>query len=571
MTVNKKDIVRHLEEIALYLEIKGENPFRISAYRRAAQNLERDERSLEQIEDFQDIKGIGAGTKAIIVEFVETGESEFLQELKREIPETLLDLLNLPGLGGKRIATLYQELGIQDIPTLEEKCLKGEVEQLPGFGKKTVENILQAIETHGEGPERIPISHALLVVEKLENKLSQFTSIDRFSVAGSVRRLKETVGDIDFIIGTTNPKETREELLHIEHEEIIASGETKVSIVIREEFPINVDFRLVSPEQFTTTLHHFTGSKNHNVRMRQIAKQKGEKINEYGVENEETGEVLTFDHEEQFFNHFNLTYIPPELREDFGEIEAFQEEVSLIEASDIRGDLHMHTSWSDGAQSIEEMVLQARKYGYEYIAITDHSKYLQVANGLTEERLLRQREEIEKLRERYPDIHIFSGVEMDILPDGSLDYADDFLKEMDFVIGAIHSSFNQTEDQIMKRLYNAMENPYVSLIAHPTGRLIGRRDGYAVNMIKLLEKAKETETALEINANPNRFDLSSEWAKEAEDLGVLLSINSDAHDYDSFKYVKLGVRVARRGWVKRDTVINTWPVDRLKKYFNRNK
>src|SRR5699024_4533244 len=273
---------------------------------------------------------------------------------------------------------------------------------------------------------------------------------------------------------------------------IIASGDTKVSLVIREDYLINVDFRMVSEEQFATTLHHFTGSKAHNIRMRQIAKKKGEKINEYGVGIEATDEILTFKNEKEFFNHFNLSYIPPELREDFGEIEAFQEEVSLIEPSDIRGDLHMHTTWSDGAQSIEEMVLQARKYGYEYIAITDHSKYLQVANGLTEDRLLRQREEIEKLKEKYSDIHIFAGVEMDILPDGSLDYEDDFLKEMDFVIGAIHSSFNQKEEDIMKRLMKAMENPYVSLIAHPTGRLIGRRVGYAVNMEELLSKAKET-------------------------------------------------------------------------------
>lgn len=571
MEPNKKDVIRLLEKIAIYLEIKGENAFRISAYRRAAQALERDERSLEEIDDFQKIKGIGAGTNAIIVDYLENGKSELLEELQAEIPETLLDLLNLTGLGGKRIATLYQQLNIVDIPSLKEKCESGEVAQLPGFGKKTVENILNAIEQFGKSPERFPIAFVLPIVEKIEKNLSKFNEIERFSVAGSVRRLKETVGDLDFIIATNNPQAVREQLLTFEHEEVIASGDTKVSLVLKEEYPINVDFRLVTDEQFATTLHHFTGSKDHNVSMRQIAKKRGEKINEYGVEVEETGEILTFKDEEAFFNHFNLHFIPPELREDHGEIDAFKEKVKLIQEKDIRGDLHMHTTWSDGAQSIEEMVLEARKYGYEYMAITDHSKYLQVAHGLDEERLLRQREEIALLNEKYDDIHIFSGVEMDILPDGSLDFSDDFLKEMDFVIGAIHSSFNQSEEQIMKRLFNALENPYISIIAHPTGRLIGRRDGYNVNMEKLLLKAKETNTALEINANPNRFDLSSEWAKEAQALGVLLSINSDAHNYESLNFVKLGIGVAKKGWIKKETVINTWPLEKLKAYFNRNK
>ena len=569
--VNKKDVIQLLEEIALYLELKGENAFRISAYRRAAQNLERDERSLDEIDDFQEIKGIGAGTNAIIVEFVDTGKSEFLKELQEELPATLLDLLSLPGLGGKRIATLYQELEITDIPTLEEKCKNGEVGQLPGFGKKTVENILQAIESKDDRPEKIPFATVLPIVKKIEATLEKIEEIIRFSVAGSIRRVNEMVGDIDFIIATNDPKAVRDQLLAIEHEELIASGKTKVSFLLRDEYLINIDFRLVTDNQFATSLHHFTGSMEHNVRMRQLAKKRGEKINEYGVEIEETGEILTFESEKAFFNHFDLHFIPPELREDVGEIESFQENVSLLQTSDIRGDLHMHTTWSDGAQSVEEMVEHARRIGYEYVAITDHSKYLQVAHGLDEDRLMRQREEIERLNEKYSDIHIFAGVEMDILPDGSLDFSNEFLREMDFVIAAIHSSFNQTEEEIMHRLYQALENPYVSLIAHPTGRLIGRRDGYQVNMEKLLEKAKETNTALEINANPNRFDLSSIWAHQAEEMGVLLSINSDAHNYDSFSYVPLGVKVARKGWVEKETVINTWPLEKLTAYFNRNK
>src|SRR5699024_3186559 len=275
-----------------------------------------------------------------------------------------------------------------------------------------------------------------------------------------------------------------------------------------EVYHINVDFRLVAEKEFASTLHHFTGSKDHNVRMRQLAKKQGEKINEYGVEIEETGEIITFATEEDFFQHFGVNYIPPEVREDRGEVDAFKKDISLIKDRHILGDLHMHTTWSDGGQSIEEMVLKAIEKGYQYIAITDHSKFLRVANGLNETRLLKQREEIALLNEKYPEIHIFAGVEMDILPDARLDFSNDFLKEMDFVIGAIHSGFNQSQSKIMDRLFAALENPYISLIAHPTGRLIGRRDGYKVDVEQLIARAKETNTALEINANPNRLDLS---------------------------------------------------------------
>src|SRR5690625_4418450 len=454
MEIHKKDIIRLLEDIALYLEIQGENPFRINAYRRAAQGLERDQRSLTEIDDLSTIKGIGKGTEAIIKEYIETGTSELLTELKSDVPEGLLQLLTLPGLGGKRIARLYKELNITDMATLKTACEQGEVEKLSGFGKKTVANILTAIEEQGTRPERLPIAIMLPIAEKIAAYLETIESIEQYSLAGSLRRFQETIKDIDFIIATDNPKEVRAKLIDIDLiKQIIAQGDTKVSVIIKEQYDINVDFRLVTRDQFATTLHHFTGSKEHNIAMRQLAKRQGEKISEYGIEHEQTGSVQTFENEAQFFNHFNLHFIPPELREDDGEITAFQEEVFLIEQSHIRGDLHMHTTWSDGAQSIEEMVLAAKERRYEYIAITDHSKYLQVANGLTEARLRRQREEIALMNEKHPDIHIFSGVEMDILPNGELDYSDELLKEMDIVIAAIHSGFNQTEEEIMQRLF----------------------------------------------------------------------------------------------------------------------
>src|SRR5690625_1898659 len=567
MGKNKKDIIQLLEKIALYLEIKGENPFKISAYRKAAQALERDERSLNEITDFKKIKGIGAGTNTVIREFVETGTSETLVQLEKDVPKGLLSLLELPGLGGKRIAQLYKALEITDILSLKTACDDGTVQQLPGFGKKTVENILAAIESYDKQPDRLPIAVMLPIVEKIETYLKNIREIDQFSQAGSIRRRKETIGDLDFIIATNEKAVVKETLLQIDGlKEIIAQGDTKVSVTIEADYDVNVDFRLIDPDEFTTTLHHFTGSKDHNIAMRQLAKQNQEKINEYGVIDEKTGQVQTFPNETAFFQHFGLHYIPPELRQGAGEVEAFESHVPYIKKSDIRGDLHMHTTWSDGAQSIEEMVNHARHLGYEYIGITDHSKFLQVANGLNETRLRRQKEEIDVLNEKYSDIHIFSGVEMDILPDGSLDFSDDFLKEMDYVIGAIHSAFNQTEEQIMNRLKRALENPYVHMIAHPTGRLIGRRDGYQVNMEKVLEKAKETGTVLEINANPNRFDISSEWARIAQEIGVMLAINSDAHNFEMMTHLQYGVSVATAGWIRPETVLNTWSTDRIKAF-----
>lgn len=572
MSINKKDVIKLLEKIAIYMELKGENPFKISAYRRAAQSLEKDERSLAEIDEFTKIKGIGQGTNSVIVDYIANGHSETLLELEKEVPSGLIPLLNVPGLGGKKLSKLYQELGITDAESLKEAIIEEKVEKLPGFGKKSAKNILNALMEAGERPERLPIAIMLPVAEEIESFLSTIPEIERHSLAGSLRRMRETIKDIDFIIATSQPEKVRDHLLSIDQiKEVVASGITKVSIIIEDVYDINIDFRLVKEEEFATTLHHFTGSKDHNVKMRQLAKSRGEKINEYGIEVEESGELLTFTTEEEFFQHFNLNFIPPEIREDTGEVEAFNNQNSLLGHQDIRGDLHMHSTWSDGGQSIEEMVLKAREIGYEYIAITDHSKFLRVANGLDEKRLLKQREEIDILNEKYPDIHIFAGVEMDILPDARLDFNDNFLKKMDFVIGAIHSSFNQSEEQIMERLYAALDNPYISIIAHPTGRLIGRREGYKVNVDKLIERAKETNTALEINANPNRLDLSAQWVRQAQALGVVLAINTDAHSYKMLNHMKYGVGVARKGWIQKETVINTWTKEKLMSFFNRNK
>ncbi|WP_144564758.1 DNA polymerase/3'-5' exonuclease PolX [Neobacillus bataviensis] len=557
MEVNKKEVIRLLETIAIYMELKGENPFKVSAFRKAANALETDERVLTEIEDFTSIAGIGKGTATVIDEYIKEGTSTVLKELKEEVPAGLIPLLQLPGLGGKKIAKLNKELGIVDVESLKEACQAGQVQALAGFGKKTEEKILSAIANVGTRPERLPLAYMLPIADQIEAKLAEMPDIIRFSRAGSLRRMRETIKDLDFIISTTQPEMVREHLLNLPQiKEVIGAGDTKVSIVLDLDYDVSVDFRLVKPEEFITTLHHFTGSKDHNVRMRQLAKERGEKISEYGVENVETEEILTFSSEEEFFKHFDLPFIPPEIREDGKEVEQFSASEELIELSDIKGDLHMHTTWSDGAHSIEEMVNACRARGYQYLAITDHSQYLKVANGLTRERLLRQKEEIKKLNQKYDDILILSGIEMDILPDGTLDYDDELLAEMDFVIASIHSAFSQPREKIMERLKTALENAHVDLIAHPTGRKIGRREGYDVDVDLLIQLAKETNTALELNANPNRLDLAAEYLRKAQENGVKILINTDAHQLDTLKHMEIGVSAAKKGWIKKSTVIN---------------
>lgn len=569
VNVDKKDVIRLLENIAIYLELKGENSFKISAFRKAAGVLEADEHSITEIRDFTKFPGIGKGTAAVIEEYIQTGKSAVLKELQEEVPKGLILLLQLPGLGGKKIAKLYKELGIENVEDLKQACMDKKVQDLSGFGKKTEEKILAAIQQVGSRPERLPLAYMLPVAERIEELVEKMEDIERFSRAGSLRRMRETVKDLDFIIATTNPSKVKDQMLKLDGiKEIVAAGNTKVSVVFELEYDVSVDFRLVKPEEFVTTLHHFTGSKEHNVRMRQLAKERGEKISEYGVEQIETGEILTFSSEKEFYQHFALPLIPPELREDGSEVDQYSPELELVSIEDINGDLHMHSTWSDGAHTIAEMVEACRARGYKYLAITDHSKFLKVANGLSVERLRKQREEIKALNQKYEDITILSGVEMDILPDGTLDYDDDLLEELDIVIASIHSSFSQPREKIMERLKTALTNAHVDIIAHPTGRKIGRREGYDVDIDLLIQLAKETNTALELNANPNRLDLASEHLRKAQEMGVKIVINTDAHKMDTLIHMEIGVAAARKGWLKRTSVLNALTTEELLEFLH---
>lgn len=569
--MNKKEIIRILEKIALYMEIKGENPFKISAFRKAALALENDERSMTEIDDVTKIKGIGKGTAAVIADLLATGESEVLTSLQQEVPATLLDLLKVQGLGGKKIAKLYSELGIDSLASLQAACEAQEVRQLAGFAAKTEEKILMAIAELAVRAERHPHWRLEPVVTKISQILADCADITKYSVAGSYRRTNETSKDIDFIIATTVPQQVRAYLLaHLSAKAIIAAGDTKVSLTLDEAEPIDVDFRLVTPEEYATALHHFTGSKEHNVRLRQMAKESGEKISEYGVTLAD-GTIKTFEDETAFFAHFNLPFIPPTLRAGNAEFEHYDKIAELITPQQIVSDLHMHTTWSDGAHAVHEMGGALIAKGYSHAVITDHSQYLKVANGLTPERLFNQRKEIEAFNVKHPEFTLFAGTEMDILPDGTLDFADDVLQSLDFVIASIHSSFTQPREQIMARLHNAISHPYVHMIAHPTGRVIEQREGYDVDIPQLIAWAKEYGKILELNANPYRLDLCVAHLQLAYEAGVPVAINTDAHAIEQLRFMTTGVHYAQKAWLPTTHIVNTWTKEKFEAFIRQHK
>lgn len=565
--MTKKDVIQLLEKIAIYMELNGENTFKVSAYRKAAQSLEIDERSLDEIKDVTELKGIGKGVGEVISEYRETGTSSTLKELQRLVPEGLIPLMKIQGLGSKKIAKLYKKLNITDKEHLQEACEAGKVSELSGFAKKTEQNILEAVKALGAKKDHYPIDLMRHLNKDIMTYLEQLEEVEHYSEAGSFRRYKEVSKDLDYIISTRHPLHVQQHLLNIPNKvKEVAVGETKVSLELEyDDETIGVDFRLVEPEAFYHTLQHFTGSKDHNIRIRQLAKTQNEKVSEYGIEQQD-GTLLQFQSEAEIYQHFGRHWIAPAMREDGSEFD--RDLNSIITLDDIKGDLHMHTTYSDGAFSIREMIEANIKKGYEYMVITDHSKSLKVAHGLQVERLLRQNEEIKNLNEEYTEIDIYSGTEMDILPDGSLDYEDDILSQLDYVIAAIHQSFNQSEEEIMKRLEHACRNPYVRHIAHPTGRIIERREGYQPNIEQLMQLAEETQTVMEINANPKRLDLNAATVKKYPN--IKLTINTDAHHVDHLDFMKYGVATAQKGFVNKDRVINTMTRDAFKNFINNN-
>jgi len=490
------------------------------------------------------------------------------EELKKEVPQSLLLLLEVPGLGPKKVKVLYEKLGVDSIEKLEEVCKTHKVSRLPGFGVKTEQNILKGIKLLKEKRGRRPLGEVLPLAEEIVSILKRRSPVEKISIAGSIRRRKETVKDIDVLITSKNPLEVMKKVAELELvEEVIAFGETKTSVRLRQG--IQMDVRVVKPESWGAALAYFTGSKAHNIRVRELALEKGLKINEYGVFKGE--KRIAGRAEEEVYAAVGLPFIPPELREDRGEIEAALSGSlpDLVDYSDILGDGHVHSKYSDGTASLEEILKKAESLGLSWVAVCDHSQSLKVAGGLSVEELFEKKRAIERINKRASKTKLIFGAEVDILSDGSLDYPDEVLKEIEFVIAAIHTGFQQSEEQITSRILSALRNPFVHAIAHPTGRVLGEREAYAVNLSVMFEAAQKYGKALEINAYYKRLDLNDIHTRAAKEKGIPLIIGTDTHFIDQLEYLHYGVAVARRGWCEKKDILNTLNYEEFKKWLER--
>lgn len=568
MTTNLT-IAQIFSEIAELLELKEENPFKIRAYRNASQtieNLTEDIQDIARREELTELPGIGKDLSEKIKEFLNSHKMAYHDQLKKEIPQILLDLKSIPGIGSKKALLLHKQLKIKSLQDLEEKARNHKLETLPGIRAKTEENILKGLEFLKKTQGRFSLENAVPLAHEIVTTLSKRKEVGKVSVCGSVRRRKETIHDVDILVTAKKSEPVMDAFVrHPLVSDILVKGETKSSV--RTLNGLQVDLRVVEPAAYGACLQYFTGSKEHNIRVRDIAKKKGYKLNEYGLFSEKTGKRVASESEEEIYKILGLDCVPPELREDRGEIEAAQKHQlpDLVTEGEIRGDFHSHTTESDGENSLEEMAEAARKQGLEYLVVTDHSKSLTVANGLSEKRLIDRIKAIRGLNKKLKGLTLLAGSEVDILPDGTLDYKDDVLKELDFVVASVHSAFKQSREKITDRIVRAMNNKYVNLIGHPTGRLIGIRDAYEVDMDKVIKEARQTNTALEINAHPKRLDLNEVHIRQAIETGVNLAISTDSHAAAHFQHFSYGVSVARRGWCEAKNLLNVLPLAQLEK------
>ncbi|OGW85261.1 MAG: histidinol-phosphatase [Omnitrophica bacterium RIFCSPHIGHO2_02_FULL_46_11] len=571
--MDNKEIAQILEEIAELLEIKGENPFKIRAYHNGARVIEglaSDIAEFARSGKLREIKGIGEGLAEKITELVKTGKCKYHHELTKSLPAGILDLLQIPGLGPKRAKALFEKLKIKSVAELERACHENRLVDLDGFGEKSQAKVLEAIKHHKKTEGYFLISQAKEESEKFLQYLKKSKGISRIEVAGSIRRHKEIVHDMDILISTKRPAPIHQAFTSYPAvDQILAKGETKSSVILKSG--IQADLRTVSDSEFPSALYYFTGSKEHNVATRTIAKRMGLKISEYGIF--KGTKPIPCKDEEAIFKVLGLRYIPPELRENTGEIEAAKKGPlpKLIELEDIRGVFHVHSTYSDGTASLEAMIHHSEELGYEYVGISDHSKTAVYANGLSEARLEKQNKELDRLERKFKKIRIFRGIESDILADGSLDYPDRVLKKFDFVVGSIHSRFSMSEKEMTKRIARAMSHPAMTIWGHPTGRLLLGRAGYAINYDALFETAEKYGVAIELNANPHRLDLDWRFCKKPKAMGLRFSINPDAHSLDGLSDVAYGVGIARKGWLEKNDALNTMSVLEVEKYLRGRK
>jgi DNA polymerase (family X) len=560
-------IAQVFRDIAKILEIKGENRFRIRAYERAAGNIESLADDLQLLISegrLNEIPGIGPDLSAKIIEIAATGKSVFFEGLKKTIPPGMLDLLNIPSVGPKTAKLLFEQAGIQSIADLEKAIADNKLKPIFGIKEKTIENIRKGIEVFKRGRERMSLAEASVAAESFIDVLKGLPEVALLSVGGSLRRRKETVRDIDILMVSEKAAKVMDVFVSLPQvKEVLAHGKTKSSI--RTSDDIQVDCRVVDAKSYGAALLYFTGSKNFNIKIRQLAIKKGLKINEYGVFKGER--FICGGSEREIFSLLGLAYIEPELREDTGEIELAGKSLlpRLIEEKDIRGDFHVHSHWSDGQNSVEDIARACIRKGYSYVAITDHSQSLKVARGLDRAALKKKKAEIKKANKRLKDFTILFGAEVDIDADGELDYGRDTLEEFDIVIAAIHTGFKQSKERLTQRIIKACQNKYVHIIAHPTGKLKGQREPYIIDFDAICRVARETNTALEINSFPARLDLNDINCRYALEKGVRFAIDTDAHSLEHLDGMRYGVSVARRGWLTRKDALNTLPLDKLLK------
>jgi len=573
--MRNREIAQLLENIATLLEMKGENRFKIVAYEEAAHRIENWPEPIEEVWQkgkLKEIPGIGESIASKIEEYLTTGKLSYLEELTKEIPPEVIQLTAIPGVGPKIAKLLYDQLGIRSIEDLEKAIAEQKLRHLPRLGVKSEEKIRKGIEMFKRQSGRMLLGQALPLVEEIVGALREKSGVTKISPAGSVRRMKETIGDIDILVASSTPESIMDVFTSLPQvREVIARGSTKSSIVTQEG--IQVDLRVVEEVSFGAALQYFTGSKAHNIKLREIALKKGFKVNEYGIFRLDDDKRIGGEKEEEIYETLGMEWIPPEMREDQGEIELAQEKKLpvLIDISDLQGDLHVHSNWSDGVSSIAEMAEAALSRGYKYLAICDHTQSLAVASGLSPEEIRERRKEIEQWNKKGKGLRLLDGVEANIMSDGSLDFPDSELEKLEVVVAGLHSGLGQGEEKILYRLEGAMKNKYVQVISHPTGRILNRRDAYQVNREKLFNLAQETNTYLEINSQPERLDLSDGDARRARDLGVKLVISTDAHDPSSLDYIRYGVAQARRGWLQKEDVLNTFSLEELLEFLNRKR
>lgn len=563
------EIAKTLYEIGEILTIKGDR-FRSRAYNMAAQRvtvLTEDIRVIAERGELEQIPGVGKSIALTISDILENSESEVLNDLRESLPPGVLRMIEIEGIGPKLAMRFSQELNITGIEELEKAAKEQRLRGLKGLGAKKEENIIKAISEYKNRSTRFLLGEVLPIIQGILTYMGGNEAVRRVEVAGSARRRKETVGDLDVLVSSNEPEKVTEYFVSMPPiVRILGQGPTKSTVVLRNM--LQVDLRVIPPESYGAALQYFTGSKEHNVKLRTIGVKAGLKLNEYGLYDRETDELIAAEDEETIYESMGMRWMPPEIRENTGEIEAAMEDrlPELVALDQIKGDLHIHTDYSHAVDPLEHMVEKAVSMGHQYIAITDHSKGLAIAKGLSEKRLAKLIKEIETLDAEYPEVRVIKGTECDIKGDGSLDYSDDTLSQLDFVIASVHTGFQNDEEKLTQRMVDAIHNPYVKAIGHPTGRLIQRRSPYALDLDRVFEAAAEQNVFMEINGSPSRLDLTDVNTRRAKEMGVKLSLGSDAHSVSQMEFLPLSVAVARRGWLTQEDVVNTWELEKVLGY-----